>query len=242
MLWSVAVGPDGKHVLSGASETAARLWDLRSGKELRRFDGKDGRVRCVAFSRDGRRAVFCTEKTLQVWDVEKGEELSRFDVTETAVHAAAYSPDSRHVASGDGTDDGGGLVRVWDLETAKPRDLKGHTQSISTIAFSPDGQRILSGSHDKTVRLWNSKTGRELRVLEGHENWVESVAFSPDSARALSASRDGTVRLWDLDTGRELARVNAHADGALCVAFLPDGKHVVSGGGDGVVRFWRVRR
>ena len=72
------------------------------------------------------------------------------------------------------------------------------------MAFSPDGARVLTGSFDKTARLWDAATGKEIRAFKGHESWVLSVAFSPDGARVLTGSADHTARLWDAATGKQI--------------------------------------
>ena len=113
----------------------------------------------------------------------------------------------------------------------------GHTDLITSVAFSPDGQYVLSGSVDKTMKLWEVATGREIRAFKGHESTVESVAFSPDGKFALSGSFDRTIRLWEVATGREIRTFKSHKNDCYSIAFSPDGKYVLSGG---TMKLWEV--
>ena len=88
--------------------------------------------------------------------------------------------------------------RVFELSTGKERKLEGHTKQLHGAVFTPDGKRILSGSYDRTVRLWDVESGREVCRFFGHTNWVWGVAVSSDGKLGLSGSRDKTVRLWKL--------------------------------------------
>jgi WD40 repeat protein len=96
------------------------------------------------------------------------------------------------------------------------------TPTVNSVAFSPDGTRIVSGSSDKSVRVWDASTGAELKVLNGHTSAVYSVAFSPDGTRIVSGSSDNSVRVWDASTGAELKVLNGHTESVNSVAFSPD--------------------
>ncbi|KAL4738277.1 WD40 repeat-like protein [Aspergillus similis] len=128
-----------------------------------------------------------------------------------------------------------GTEKSWgaDLQT-----LEGHSHFVQSVAFSPDGQRIVSGSYDSTIKLWDAQTGLEMQTLEGHSAPVRSVAFSPDGQRIVSGSADKTIKLWDAQTGLELQNLEGHSNFVLSVAFSPDGKRIVSGSNDSTVKLW----
>ena len=107
------------------------------------------------------------------------------------------------------------------------------------MAFSPDGQRIVSGGEDGAVRLWGLDGSPIGSPFQGHAGGVNSVAFSPDGKRIVSGGEDRTVRLWGLDGDPIGQPFQGHIGEVYSVAFSPDGQRIVSGGGDGAIRLWR---
>jgi energy-coupling factor transporter ATP-binding protein EcfA2 len=134
------------------------------------------------------------------------------------------------------TVDAGQVLQKNNL--ASPIASMTHESLVNAVAFSPDGKYVVSGSGDKTARVWESTTGREVARMT-HESLVNTVAFSPDSKYVVSGSGDNTARVWEATTGREVARMN-HDDFVYAVAFSPDGRYVVSGSWDKTARVWEA--
>ncbi len=118
------------------------------------------------------------------------------------------------------------------------RTLEGHTDEVRAVAVTPDGHRALSGSGDRTLRLWDLEGGQSLRTLEGHSNAVVGVAITPDGRRAVSASYDGTLRVWNLESGQSLRTLEGHTNTVRAVAVTPDGRRGVSASHDRTLRLW----
>ncbi len=118
--------------------------------------------------------------------------------------------------------------------------LEGHTNSVNSVSFSPDGSMLASGSSDKRIRLWNAATGVLLHTLTGHEGGVKSVTFSPDGSMLVSGGDDNTIRLWDVATRKELKTLEGHTTSVRSVAFSPDGSMLASGSDDNTIRLWDV--
>jgi len=120
------------------------------------------------------------------------------------------------------------------------RTLAGHTDWVYSVAFSPDGKLLASGSSDSTVKLWDAATWQVVRTLSGHTYTVMSVAFSPDGTLLASGSSHDTVKLWDVGTGVEVRTLSGHTDTVLSVAFSPDGTLLASGSMDNTVKLWEI--
>jgi hypothetical protein len=163
------------------------------------------------------------------------------------VQCVACSGNGRFILSGGGKPGGSRAatdcyaVRLWDLEEKREVcRFAGHTDQVTSLAFSADSRFCLSGSYDATVRLWDIESGRALRCLLGHQDRVRSVALSPDGRSVLSGGCDQTVRLWDVETGREVHRFRIDKEWVMVVAFSADGGTAFSGSKNGAIRSWSV--
>lgn len=257
MVNSVAWSRNGQVLASGSRDQTIKLWDVATGQEIKTLGGpatadmwsSPAGVTSVAFSPDGRvLASGSYDKTIKLWDVATGQELRTLTGHTLSVHSVAWSPDGKVLASGAAGGEsksnfvGNGAIRqrddatikLWDAATGKEiRTLKGHTYDVVSVAFSPNGQILASGSRDKTVKLWDVATGQEIRTLTGKGFFmVIAIAFSPDG-RVLASSGVGNVELWNVETGEKLRTFGGVGRSIMAqsLAWSPDGRVLASGSG-----------
>ena len=125
------------------------------------------------------------------------------------------------------------------------QSLEGHSDRVNSVAYSPDGTKIVSGSIEildygylVIIKIWDANTGECLKTLEGHSYWVNSVSYSPDGKRIVSCSKDKTIKIWDANTGACLLTLAGHSGSVESVAFSPDGTKIISGSSDNTIKIW----
>ena len=183
----------------------------KRAKPALELKGHTGFVTHVVYNFDGTRLVSSSrDRTVRVWDALTGKELLKLKDYKHEVKSVDVSPDGKNLATPDGAFDKKkqsfiGTIRIRETSTGKDvRKLSGHTGAVESVAYSPDGKLLASGSEDRTVKIWDATSGKELHTLKGHTDDVLSVAFSHDGKKLASASKDRTVRLWDVANGKEL--------------------------------------
>jgi WD40 repeat protein len=160
---------------------------------------------------------------------------SVFIKTSGSILSMAISPDSRLLVTGVEHE-----ICIWEIASGRLLfNHRGHTDWVVTLAFSPNGNILASGSHDGTVRLWDARTGQCLKTLRGHSDRVLTISFSPDGNTLASGSSDRTIELWQVSDGTCLDTwQEAHSDRIMAVIFSPDRKTLITGGDDGFVKLW----
>ncbi|HEY5911967.1 MAG TPA: serine/threonine-protein kinase [Verrucomicrobiae bacterium] len=235
-VFGVASAP-GQNVLATATaDGLVRLWDIATRSVLTTLRGHTANVRALSFSPQGLLASGDEAGVVKLWTLPAAPGIENALVHSGIVNGLAFSPDGQTLASTDPTSD---ILRLWDLQTKRPREMaKLSRQAAWCLAFAPNGRTLLTGGVDGTVRMWNVTNLAASWILGTHAGGVDTVSYSPDGRYLASGSRDQTIRLWDGISGRPLATFVTANSAVRCVAFSPDGKVVGCAGLDGTVRLW----
>ncbi|ETO05943.1 hypothetical protein RFI_31452 [Reticulomyxa filosa] len=283
-VWSIdysAFGCD-KLLCSGSEDKTVRIWDVESGRQIKLFQGHSDPVYCVKFSpyhyHNRRCNVICSsayDKTIRFWDIKGNRQLKMFNEHTNGVYGINFSPFSggQYLCSGsvDKT------IRLWDVETFKSLSvLNRHEYAVWCVEFSPlqshnnsnksnaigliggNGYTICSGSDDRTIRIWDIETTKQLILFRGHTDCVRSVKYGSNELgingganTILSGSRDQSVCLWDIRSGKEIQMFNGHTSYVYAVEYSPfvvDNNEIggisnviCSASYDNTIRFWDIR-
>ncbi|KZP33848.1 WD40 repeat-like protein [Athelia psychrophila] len=187
-------------------------------------------VCCVRFSADGKYLATGSNRAAQIYDTKTGSKIV------VLIDKSTSHTENLYIRS------------IWDIDAGTIRRVfDGHQQEIYSLAFSSDGRLVVSGSGDKTARIWDLESASaEAKVLSvsdrdsAHDTGVTSVAISTSGHLVAAGFIDGVVRIWDAQTGALLERLPGHKDSVYSVAFTPDGKGLVSGSLDKTLKYWDV--
>ena len=246
------ISPEDGVLLSSSLDTTVRFWDLTSAKEIAVLESDSGIVSQVEYSPDGQTIALGTDLGVELWDVELKTKKAVLRGNSSAIESINFSPDSKTLAASSLHS-----IRLWNvvsgLENIDPvnfenkqefwtskKEIEGHSKAVIGLCFSNDNRLMASASRDKTIKIWDTRTGWDTQTLEGHSKPVLSVCFSHDDEKLLSASLDSKVKVWDPNTGNEISTVALHKGAVYSVACSPDNGTVASGGKDKLVKLWDI--
>ncbi len=248
----VGYGPDGKRFVSDSRDTAVKLWDALTGREIATLEGHKAPVYDVACSADGKYLASASgDGTVRLWDGKTGSLV--LALTHRPVDLSGTKPEDVRPATGkqgflagvalaaDGRLAGAfeGRVATWDVQAVPPILLSARSlpKTVYRVAFDRPGERLAGALEDGTVEVWDPRRGRSFQ-LKGHTAALRALAFHPDGKQLASGGADRTVKLWDLQTEKQAFALSGHRGAVTGTAYGPDGKRLASASQDGSVRLW----
>jgi WD40 repeat protein len=219
----VLFSSNGKFILTCDRNNDILFIDINTGKVIRKYHGHTSSIKSLSFSPDGKFFVSGGyDRTVRFWNLNiSSNELTTLTDHTDDVTVAMFSPDGRYVASG--STDGTLLISETDYDAGFLRPVtKFKTRPISTLCYTPDGKKIIIGSFDKTVSVYDVGLNKETDVFNGHQSTVRGIAVSKDGKFAFSSSWDSTTKIWNLETRKEVAMLAGFSDGEW-VIITPEG-------------------
>ncbi|XP_019850069.1 PREDICTED: lissencephaly-1 homolog [Amphimedon queenslandica] len=251
----------GKVLASCSADMSIRLWDFTTFTCTKTLQGHDHNISSIVFMPSGDFLISASrDKTLKMWEVATGYCVKTYTGHREWVRCVRVSPDGSLLASCSNDQS----IRVWVASTRECKaELRGHEHVVECVAWANDasltqvadavgiqtkkggpapGPFLISGSRDKTIRLWDVSTAVCLQVLIGHDNWVRGLMFHPGGGKSIiSCSDDKTIRIWDYKNQRCAKTVEAHGHFVTTIDFHKSAPYVVTGSVDQTIKIWECR-
>lgn len=244
------------HIISGSVDETINVWTTDPNKTgtktcnpNKTLVDHNNSVNCICFSPDSQKfASGSSDKTIKIWDALSCKLIRTLPINTSYVTSICFLADSRRIVSGYQDKS----IKIWDTVTGKLIQTfmgtigiaGGHTLAISSIHSFQNLQNhtelIVSGSVDKTIKIWDILTGKLLQTLDGHTDWVKSVYFSPNGQQIVSGSLDKTIKIWDTLSGKLLQTLDGHSDSdpISSVCYSPNGEQIISGNHGDFIKIW----
>lgn len=244
---SAAFSPDGQYIITGSYKQAI-LWNVQTGEIVRSWNAHNNWIYAVDISSWSGHILTAGDKSAILWDFETGEKAYEFSGHTGLILSAAFSPYGHYIATA-GQDN---TAIIWPFPEAAygyyqttemtPLQILEHPDWVSSVAFCPHEEMLITGSTDNNARLWDFWSGEVIHTLEGHTGSIFSVAFSLCGQWAATGSEDNTARIWDVDQAQTFSTYAGHDHWVIAVAFSHDSTRLISGSFDKTAMIWQFIR
>lgn len=233
---SLSASPDGQYLLSGGYDQTARLWEVASRKEVRRFEGNTGAVTAVGFSPDGKKVAIGGENgSLCIWGIDQSIAELCFNEQKSGILALQFAPDGKSIATG-GEDK---TLRIYDLNQKRQiRSTQAHNDMVEAVQFAPDGKSLLTVGLDRKACMWGTNN-LSVRCVQRKWGEIWSASFSADGSKYVTGGNDFVLVLWQKNATEPTIEIN-QGQAVESVTFSPDGQTLVAGNRAGDIKTWSL--
>lgn len=226
--------PDGKYLISCSSDGAIKIWDLKKKRVRGALHGHELAVNALAVSPNGKMlASTSSDGSVKIWDIASEKQITSLDKYQGSLRSVAFSPNSKFLVLANDA-----RIELWDITNKeKLATFEGHIRLVEALEFSHDGNWIISGGVDETIKIWDVNKKSLVSSISCPSHCVNTLSNSVDGILA-TGGKDSTIRLWDVSSKSELAILEGHEASIRTIAFSARGDYLVSGDWDGIIKLW----